>query len=70
VIQSYIGANVNQVIGKMYVQKARGEDKYNHHEYSKVPSRLMGKDEIISQNKANKELSKIFYNDSKKVGKF
>ena len=70
VIQSYIGANVNQVIGKMYVQKARGEDKYNNHEYSKVPSRLMGKDEIISQNKANKELSKIFYNDSKKVGKF
>ena len=70
VIQSYIGANVNQVIGKMYVQKARGEDKYNYHEYSKVPSRLMGKDEIISQNKANKELSKIFYNDSKKVGKF
>ena len=70
VIQSYIGANVNQVIGKMYVQKARGEDKYNHHEYSKIPSTLMGKDEIISQNKANKELSKIFYNDSKKVGKF
>ena len=70
VIQSYIGANVNQVIGKMYVQKARGEDKYNHHEYSKVPSRLMGKDEIISQNKANNELSRIFYNGTKKVGKF
>ena len=70
VIQSYIGTNVNQVIGKMYVQKARGEDKHNYHEYSKIPSTLMGKNEIISQNKANKELSKIFYNDSKKVGKF
>ena len=70
VIQSYIGTNVNQVIGKMYVQKARGEDKYNYHEYSKIPSTLMGKNEIISQNKANKELSKIFYNGSNKKGKF
>ena len=70
VIQSYIGTNVNQVIGKMYVQKARGEDKHNYHEYSKIPSKLMGKNEIISQNKANKELSKIFYNGSKRKGKF
>ena len=70
VIQSYIGTNVNQVIGKMYVQKARGEDKHNYHEYSKIPSTLMGKNEIISQNKANKELSKIFYNGSTKKGKF
>jgi hypothetical protein len=30
----------------------------------------MGKNEIISQNKANKELSKIFYNGSNKKGKF
>ena len=70
VIQSYIGTDVNQVIGKMYVQKARGEDKYNHHQYSKIPLKLMGKNEIISQNKANEELSKIFYYGSKKVGKF
>ncbi|MDC3120879.1 phytanoyl-CoA dioxygenase family protein [Candidatus Pelagibacter sp.] len=70
VIQSYIGTNVNQVIGKMYVQKARGEDKHNYHEYSKIPLTLMGKNEIISQNKANKELSKIFYNGLNKKGKF
>ena len=70
VIQSYIGANVNQVIGKMFVQRARGEDKYKFHEYSKIPIELMGKNEISSQNKANKELAKIFYSDSKKVGKF
>ena len=70
VIQSYIGTNVNQVIGKMYVQKARGEDKHNYHEYSKIPLKLMGKNEIISQNKANKELSKIFYNGLNKKGKF
>lgn len=70
VIQSYIGTDVNQVIGKMYVQKARGEDKYNYHQYSKIPLKLMGKNEIISQNKANEELSNIFYYGSKKVGKF
>ena len=70
VIQSYIGTNVNQVIGKMYVQKARGEDKHNYHEYSKIPLTLMGKNEIISQNKANKELSKIFYNGLNQKGKF
>ena len=70
VIQSYIGSNVNQVIGKMYVQKARGEDKYKYHEYSKIPLKLMGKNEVLSQIKANNELSKIFYNGSKKIGKF
>jgi len=70
VIQSYIGTDVDQVIGKIYVQKARGEDKYKYHEYSKIPLELMGKNEVTSQNKANKELSKIFYSGSKKIGKF
>ena len=70
VIQSYIGTNVNQMIGKMYVQKARGEDKFKYHEYSNIPLELMGKNEVISQNKANEELSKIFYSGSKKIGKF
>ena len=70
VIQSYIGTNVDQVIGKMYVQKARGEDKHRYHQYSKIPLELMGKNELISQNKANKDLSKIFYSGSKKIGKF
>ena len=70
VIQSYIGTNVNQIIGKMYVQKARGTDKYNYHEYSKIPLTLMGKNEINFQKKANNELSKIFYNGLNKKGKF
>ena len=70
VIQSYIGDNVNQVIGKMYVQKARGEDNYKYHEYSNVPIKLMGNNEVYSQNKANDELAKIFYSGSKKIGKF
>ena len=70
VIQSYIGSNVDQVLGKMYVQKARGEDKYKYHEYSNIPTALMGRKEVISQNKANEELSKIFYFKSEKIGKY
>ena len=70
VIQSYIGTDVNQVIGKMYVQKARGEDKYKYHEYAETPLKLMGKSEVMSQKKANDQLSKIFYSGSKKLGKF
>ena len=67
VIQSYIGSNVDQVLGKMYVQKARGEDKYKYHEYSNIPIRTNGKKEVISQNKANEELSKIFILNLKKL---
>ena len=70
VIQSYIGSNVDQVLGKIYVQKARGEDKYKYHEYSNIPSELMGTKEVMSQNKANNELSKIFYTGAKKIGKY
>ena len=70
VIQSYIGDNVDQVIGKMFVQRVRGKDNYKYHEYSKMPLELMGKNEVNSQNKANEELAKIFYSGSKKIGKF
>jgi len=30
----------------------------------------MGKEEVISQNRANEELSKIFYFKSKKIGNY
>jgi hypothetical protein len=60
----------DQVLGKIYVQKARGEDKYKYHEYSNIPSELMGTKEAMSQNKANNELSKIFYTRAKKIGKY
>ena len=70
VVQSYIGSNVDQVLGKIYVQKARGEDTHKFHEYSNVPEALMAKDDIISWNKAKDELSKIFYSGAMKKGKF
>jgi len=70
VIQSYIGTNVDQVIGKVYVQQARGKDIFKYHEYAKRPLELMNKSDMIFKNKANKELSKIFYKDAKKIGKY
>ena len=70
VIQSYIGANVDQVIGKVYVQQARGKDNFKYHEHTKRPSELMSKEDINIRIKANNELSKIFYNDAKKQGKY
>ena len=70
VIQSYIGTNVNQVLGKIYVQLARGKDKYNYHEHTIRPVERMNKKDALTRKKANEELSKIFYNKAKKVGKF
>jgi len=70
VIQSYIGTNVDQVIGKVYVQQARGKDIFKYHEHAKRPVELMNKNDMILKNKANEELAKIFYKDAKKVGKY
>ena len=70
VIQSYIGSDVDQVLGKIYVQKARGEDTHKFHEYSNIPQALMSKEDILTWNKAKEELSKIFYRGAIKKGKY
>ena len=70
VIQSYIGTNVKQVLGKMYVQQARGNDTFNYHEHVAKADQLMNQKAIKIRKKANHELSKIFYSGSQKVGKF
>jgi len=70
VIQSYIGTNVNQVLGKIFVQQARGKDTSQYHEHAKRPVELMSKNDMIFKDKANEELAKIFYKDAKKIGKF
>ena len=69
-IQSYIGTNVDQVLGKIYVQQARGNDTFKFHEHVKRPTELMNKNDIITRKKANEELSKIFYSGSKQIGKY
>jgi ectoine hydroxylase-related dioxygenase (phytanoyl-CoA dioxygenase family) len=70
VIQSYIGTNVEQIIGKVYVQQARGEDLFNYHEHTKRPVNTMEKENIDIRNKANEALSKIFYSGLSQKGKF
>ena len=70
VIQSYIGSNVDQVLGKMYVQQARGSDAYKYHEHVARATELMNEKDVQTRKKANEELSKIFYNGSIKIGKY
>jgi ectoine hydroxylase-related dioxygenase (phytanoyl-CoA dioxygenase family) len=70
VIQSYIGTNVEQVIGKVYVQQARGEDSFNYHDHVERPKATMEENGISIRNMANDELSKIFYIGLKQKGKF
>ena len=70
VVQSYIGTNVDQVLGKMYVQLARGKDTFNYHENVTRPIELMNQKDILNRKKANDELSKIFYRGSEKIGKY
>ncbi|MDC0529519.1 phytanoyl-CoA dioxygenase family protein, partial [Candidatus Pelagibacter ubique] len=70
VVQSYIGSNVNQVLGKMYVQQARGDDTFNYHQHTKRPSSLMNSEDIEMRKKANDDLQRIFYPGSTKKGDF
>jgi len=70
VIQSYIGTNVDQVIGKIYVQQARGIDTFKYHEHTKRPVELMSKKDVALRIKANEELAKIFYRGIKEKGKY
>ena len=70
VIQSYIGSNVEQVLGKMYVQQARGEDSFNYHDHVERPKLTMDQNDKNIRKIANEELSKIFYKDLKKKGRF
>ena len=70
VIQSYIGSNVEQVLGKMYVQQARGKDFFNYHDHAERPKITMEENNIKIRKKANEELSKIFYKNLKEKGKF
>jgi ectoine hydroxylase-related dioxygenase (phytanoyl-CoA dioxygenase family) len=70
VIQSYIGTNVEQVLGKMYVQQARGNDVFKHHQHTKRPNSLMNLEDIEIRKKAIGDLQKIFYSGSTKKRAF
>ena len=70
VIQSYIGANVKQVLGKNSVQIARGKDDFNFHEKIGRTKSLMNEDDIKLKKQENDYLQEIFYKDSSKKGNY
>ena len=70
VIQSYIGTNVKQVLGKNSVQLASGVDKFNYHEIIGRPQNLLDEKDIKLKKQENDNLQEIFYKDSGKKGKF
>ena len=70
VIQSYIGTNVKQVLGKNSVQLARGVDKFNYHEKIRRPQNLLDFEDIKLKKQENDNLQEIFYKGSDKKGKF
>ena len=70
VIQSYIGTNVKQILGKNSVQLARGVDRFNYHEKIRRPKLLMNKDDLITKKQENDNLQNIFYKGSSKKGNY
>ena len=70
VIQSYIGSNVKQVIGKNSVQLARGEDKFNFHEKIGRPKSLLDADDIKTKKQENNNLQEIFYKGANQKGNY
>jgi hypothetical protein len=70
VIQSYIGANVKQVLGKNSVQIARGKDDFNFHQKIRRNKSLMDKDDLKLKKQENDYLQEIFYKGSSKKGNY
>jgi len=70
VIQSYIGTNVKQVLGKNSVQLARGVDEFHHHQIIQRPKSLMNKEDLLIKKRENQYLQDIFYKGSDKKGNY
>ena len=70
VIQSYIGTNVKQTLGKNSVQVARGIDHYNYHMKINRPISLMDQNDIKIKEVENANLHNIFYKGSEKKGSY
>ena len=70
VVQSYIGTDVRQVLGKNSVQIARGKDEYHYHEVINRANSLMSKEGKSLRIRENKYLQEIFYNGSEKQGTY
>ena len=69
-IQSYITPAVDQVIGKIWVQQARGVDEYAYHEHAARPVEPMHPADIAFRDMTNDKLSEIFYAGAEKKGRY
>ena len=70
VIQSYIGTNVKQVLGKNGVQIARGTDEFKYHEEISRVKNFMDEEGMALRKKENQYLQEIFYNGSEKKSEY
>ena len=70
VVQSYIGTNVKQVLGKNGVQIARGDDEFHYHEVINRASSLLSDEGQSLRIRENKYLQEIFYKGSEKKGTY
>ena len=58
-IQSYIGTNVGSIYGKIFVQQARGSDRYGYHQHTPRPSSVMARSDVKFRDEANEALKMI-----------
>ena len=70
VVQSYIGTNVKQVLGKNGVQIARGEDEFHYHEVINRANSFMSEAGKSLRIRENKYLQEIFYKGSDRKGTY
>jgi non-heme Fe2+,alpha-ketoglutarate-dependent halogenase len=70
VIQSYIGTNVKQILGKNGVQIARGTDEFKYHEEIPRVKNFMDDGGMALRKRENQYLQEIFYNGSEKKGEY
>ena len=70
VVQSYIGTNVKQTLGKNSVQIARGKDELHHHEVIGRTNSFMSEAGKSLRIRENKYLQEIFYKGSDRKGTY
>ncbi len=69
-IQSYIGANVDSILGKIFVQQARGLDTHQYHEHKCRPISDMHPQNLTDRDEANTALQEIFYSGARQKGNY
>lgn len=68
-IQSYIGGNVEQTHGRIWVQQARGQRHGSHGIAARVSAEMRPED-VAFRDMTNDELARIFYEGAAKRGRY